>query len=100
MWVTSDDGIMTNLAKLGSIWVKGCDIMMSEQIDGRDEMPISGFETRAQAVAARDRLEKWMGSKDGLAGHKTYDIPGVGLVTKPQYTQVFSFRTLGEDDEF
>lgn len=55
---------------------------------GEAEWETAHFPTKALAQAAMDKLEKWIATNGAMYGEPYAP------------TQVFSFRTLSEDDEF
>ena len=88
MWIRTDEGRRINLDWVETIWLSPAG--QTIHIGEFDQ----DFDTPKAAQAAMDRLEKWLASGGMIEEEPT---PGEFRNTR---TQVFSFRTLSEDDEF
>ena len=100
MWIETEGGDLVNLARAESV---GEDTEIRTKIivmypNGR-VYGLADFHTPKQAQAAMDRLKKWLAS-DGEDGLPEVTQEGNATIVSPNWTQVFSFRTLSEDDEF
>ena len=107
MWIETDTGALVHLDGPGHITIqnnlpphtknKTWAITLWRPI--LPNVDIATFKTPAQAEAAKDRLKKWIAS-DGEDGLAEVTQQGNATIVSPNWTQVFSFRTLSEDDEF
>ena len=99
MWIRTDEGAMLNLDQVTTIVLEDERINAFDSTSDEEWYPLATFATPALAQAAFDRLEKWIAS-DGEDGLPEVTQEGNATIVSPNWTQVFSFRTLSEDDEF
>ena len=102
MWIETEKGTLFNLDRGSRICFQqqsnGKHVIMGVIDDLETGDVLATFKTEKARAKAMDRLKKWIAS-DGEDGLPEVTQEGNATIVSPNWTQVFSFRTLSEDDE-